>query len=86
MRNKYNEQFEKDAIKYSKKYKKKIIKEKLNQKYQINMSENSFNKYCYRHNIKCIDYKKNKIRNVKKHPIGYEYIKPDGMILIKLEI
>lgn len=84
MRNKYSQDFEKDAKNKSLKLTQKQLREFLEKKYNLVISKKSFQKYLYRHKIKCIDYNTSKVRNMDKKPIGYEYRKNDGMILVKV--
>ena len=48
------------------------------------MTKRCLETYLYRHRVKCIDYNKTKVRDASKCEIGYEYVKSDGMILVKI--
>lgn len=84
MRNRYNKDFEDYARKNALKLTKEQLRQKLEKKFDIIITKNDLQQYLYRHKIKCIDYNSNKVRNVSKKPIGYEYVKPDGMVLVKV--
>lgn len=85
VRNKYSKEFEDDVRNMSSKLTQKELIEYLNKKYNLNLTKTLFVKYLYKHKIRCIDYNYSKVRNMKKVPIGYEYTKPDGMILVKVQ-
>ena len=84
MRNKYSKDFEDHAKIRSLELTQKELREELEKKYNLTISKTSFQKYLYRHGIRCIDYNKSKVRNMDKLPIGTEYRKNDGMILVKV--
>ena len=59
--------------------------QEIEKDFDIKLSKSTFEKYLYRHKIKCKDYNPTKAKNGKKVPIGYEYTKPDGMVLVKIK-
>ena len=84
MRNKYSKEFEKETKDKSSVLTQKQLRKYLEDKYNLTISKNAFSKYLYKHGIRCIDYNENKARKMDKKPIGYEYRKNDGMILVKV--
>lgn len=84
MRNKYSKDFENYAKEKSLTMTKEQLRKSLEKKYKLTISKPSLEKYLYRHNIHCIDYDKTKARDMNKKPIGYEYVKDDGMTLVKV--
>lgn len=85
MRNKYSEDFENYTKVNALKLTKEQLRKRLEKRYNLIITKSSFEKYLCRHNIHCIDYNKNKVRDMNKKPIGYEYVRNDGMILVKIE-
>ena len=85
MRNKYSIEFEKEMYK---KASSKNLLELLNianKKYKYNINKNQLTKYLSKRNIKYKDFNNKMVRNMgDKIPIGTEYTKPDGMILVKI--
>lgn len=70
---------------YAKDYTSKELTEIINDKFNETFNNQETRRYLARHNIK---YKanKNKQRNMgERIPVGTEYIKPDGMTLIKVK-
>lgn len=84
MRNKYTKDFEEYAKIKSKELTQQELRKELEKKFNLVIKKTSFQKYLYRHNIQCIDYNKTKVRDMNKKPIGYEYVKDDGMTLVKI--
>ena len=84
MRNKYNKEIEEYARSRSLVLTQSELRKELEQKYNLTITKNAFGKYLFRHKIRCIDYNKNKVRKMNKKPIGYEYKRNDGMILVKI--
>ncbi|MBR6907728.1 hypothetical protein IKN40_04480 [bacterium] len=84
MKNKYSKSFENYARINSSKLTKEQLRKKLEKKYDIVIMKHAFETYLYRHGIKCTDYHQSKVRNMSKKPIGYEYVRDDGMVLIKV--
>jgi len=84
MRNKYSKEFEEEAKDKSSVLTQRQLRKYLEDKYNLIISKNAFSKYLYKHGIKCIDYNTSKVRKMDKKPIGYEYRKNDGMILVKV--
>ena len=58
----------------------KISKEKFG----FEISLNGMGNLLYRNKLKHKNYNKNKATNGAKKPIGYEYKKPDGIVLVKV--
>lgn len=83
-RNKYTNEFEEYAKLKSQELTQEQLRNELEKKFNLIIKKTSFQKYLYRHNIKCIDYAKTKVRDMLKCEIGYEYIRSDGMILVKV--
>ena len=84
MRNKYSKEFEEYAKQKSKKLTKEQLRFELQKKFNLIITKSNLEKYLYKHKIKCKDYKNNMVRNINKKPIGYEYTKEDGMVLVKI--
>lgn len=85
VRNKYSKEFEDYVKSKSSKLTKCEMIQEIEKDFDIKLSKSTFEKYLYRHKIKCKDYNPTKARDMKKAPIGYEYTKPDGMILVKVQ-
>lgn len=83
-RNNYTKEFENYCIEHSKHLTKEELRQELENKFNLTVKKISLENYLYRHRIKCVDYNVNKARNVKKAPIGYEHIKSDGTIRVKI--
>lgn len=84
MRNKYNKNFENYVRDNALNLTKEELRKKIEKTFNITMTKRSLETYLYRHSIKCIDYDKTKVRDMPKCKIGYEYVKDDGMILVKI--
>lgn len=85
MRNRYSKEYEDFVRENASKYKKEELRLLLQEKFNIDLSIEALRKYLYRHRIRCVDYCLNNVRDVNKSPIGTEYVKSDGMILVKVE-
>lgn len=84
-RNKYSKEFEEEMIKKAKNKKIVELLEIANKKYNYNITKSQLRQYLSKRNIIYKDYKNNMVRNMcDKVPIGTEYIKSDGMTLIKI--
>lgn len=84
MRNKYSKQFENEMVA---KAPNKTLGELLkiaNKKYFYDINKDQLRKYLSKRKIRYKDYNANKICINGALPIGTEYIKPDGMILVKV--
>ena len=58
----------------------------VNKTFKENYNKENLRKYLWRNKIPYKHYNKNMIRNMgDKIPIGTEYIKPDGMVLLKVD-
>lgn len=85
MRNKYTEEFEIEM-------KQKAPTNELEQllliarnNFDYSITKKQLSQYLYKRNIKYKNYNENKKRDMgNKIPIGAEYVKPDGMTLIKI--
>lgn len=84
-RNKYTTKFEKEI---RDKANDKTLEELLNiakKKYKYDITKNQLRQYLYKKKIRYKDYNENKKQDMgNKIPIGTEYVKPDGMTLIKI--
>lgn len=83
MRNNYTKEFEDFVRKNISNYTKKDFRLLLQDKFNINISNESLRRYLNRHKIKSkyIDYKKHNVRNVYKCPIGTEKTTKDGVFI-----
>lgn len=85
MRNKYSKKFEEDMKKLAPT---KRLEELLHiaiKKYSYSITKDQLRQYLYKREIRYKDYNKNKVSDMgTKVPIGTEYIKPDGMTLVKV--
>lgn len=57
---------------------------KFAKKCGYDIDKNKLQKYLYKHNIRPTDYHEEKRNGSFKRPIGFEYTKPDGMVLVKV--
>ena len=83
MRNKYTKEFENKMIKLAPT---KTINElvKIANK-DYNITKKQLTLYLSKRQIRYKDYNKNKVRLMGENiPIGTEYVKPDGMVLVKV--
>ena len=85
MRNKYSDKFEKEMKRLAPR---KTLEELLKiaiKKYNYDITKNQLRQYFYKREIRYKDYSIKKVRSVgDKIPIGSEYRKSDGMILVKI--
>ena len=83
MRNNYTKEFEKFIKENVNKYTKEELKQLIQDKYDIQMSNEALRRYLNRHKIKdrYIDYQKNNIRDVYKCPIGTERTTNEGVFV-----
>lgn len=86
MRNKYSKEFEKEM---HKKASSKTIEQLLsiaNNKYGYNITKDMLMQYLSKREIRYKGYNPNKAQAMgSKIPIGAEYVKPDGMVLVKVK-
>jgi len=83
MRNKYTKEFENKMIKLAPTHTINQLLKIANKDYKITKTQ--LRRYLSRRNIRYKDYNANKVRNMgDKVPIGTEYTKPDGMVLVKI--
>lgn len=84
-RNKYSKEFEEEITKLATNCElEKLLSIAIN-KYKYSIAKNQLRQYLYKRGIKYKDYNSNKAHDMgKRIPIGTEYIKPDGMILVKV--
>lgn len=84
-RNKYSKKFQKEMEDL---HLKKTLNELLNiarNKYNYNISKSQLRQYLSKRKLRYKDYAKRKVREMSKYiPIGTEYLKNDGMTLIKI--
>ena len=85
MRNKYSDKFEKEMKRLAPR---KTLEELLKiaiKKYNYEITKEQLRQYCYKREIRYKDYSIKKVRSMGENiPIGSEYRKPDGMILVKI--
>lgn len=84
MRNTYSKEFNNYIIKNCDKYTFKKLKKKLEIKFNLKITDNSFRKKLNRLKVHCTDYNKNKAtgnKNIKS--IGTEKLRTDGFTIIK---
>ena len=85
MRNKYSKEFENKMVKLAHSM---TLNELLNvakSKYKYNITKDDLRNYLSRRKIRYKDYNINKAKDMgSKIPIGTEYVKDDGMVLVKI--
>ena len=85
MRNKYSHEFEKEMICLSSRYTIKELLDLAKNKYGYDTTPHQLRQYLRRRNIIYKGYNSNKAHDMgMKIPIGTEYKKQDGMILVKV--
>lgn len=86
MRNKYSKEFEQEMYKKApKKTLDKLLDIAIN-KYGYNITKDMLMQYLSKRQIRYKGYNPNKVRKMgNKIPIGTEYVKPDGMVLVKVK-
>ena len=86
MRRKINNELKQYLLGCRGKYTVDELLPKVNKKFKEHYDKNSLRKYMWRNKIPYKHYNKNMIRNMgNKIPIGTEYTKPDGMVLVKVD-
>lgn len=86
MRNKYSKEFEKDMYRLATNNILDDLLKVAKYKYQYNITKKQLQSYLSKRKIRCKDYNVNKVRNMgNKVPIGVEYTKSDGMVLVKVD-
>ena len=84
MRNKYDKTFENNMIVLAPFYTLDEL-HKYSIEYGYNITKKQLQLYLSKRKIRYKDYNANKVRDMgDDYPIGYEYIKPDGMVLVKV--
>lgn len=83
MRNRYTKEFEDFIRENVSKYTKEKLRQEIQNKYNIQMTEEAVRRYLNRHNIKDrpVDYRKYNSRNVYKCPVGTEKITTEGVFI-----
>lgn len=85
MRNKYSKKFEEEMKKLAPKKTAKQLLEIANNKYNYPITKEMLMNYLSKRQIRYKDYNPNKAKYMgNKIPIGTEYVKPDGMVLVKV--
>lgn len=84
MRNKYSKEFEDDMFKLAVNNDFNSLLKIAKTKYKYNITKKQLRLYLSKRKIRYKNYNSNMIRNMNKIPIGTEYTKPDGMILVKV--
>lgn len=84
-RNKYSKEFEEEITKLATSCElEKLLSIAIN-KYKYSITKSQLRQYLYKRGIKYKDYNSNKVHDMgKRIPIGTEYKKPDGMVLVKV--
>lgn len=86
MRNKYSSEFEKEMYEKAKENTLDNLLKIARSKYDYNINKNQLRQYLSKRQIKYKDYNETKASDMGKYiPIGTEYIKDDGMTLIKVK-
>ena len=85
MRNKYSKEFEEDMKKLAPTTEFNEFLNLAKNIYGYSISKEQLKQYLYKRQIRYKDYNKNKAQEMGiKIPIGTEYVKPDGMTLVKI--
>ncbi len=86
MRNKYSKKFEEEMYKKApNKTLEKLLDIAIN-KYKYKISKEMLREYLSKREIRYKGYNPNKAKTMgNKIPIGTEYVKPDGMVLVKVK-
>ena len=85
MRNKYSIEFESEIEEIATTKTLVELLEIAQNKYNYNITKNQLRQYLSKREIKYKDYDIKKVRDMGKYiPIGTEFVKPDGMTLIKI--
>lgn len=86
MRIKYSREFEEDMYKLAPNNNLKDLLIIAQDKYKYQIAENQLRQFLYKRGIKHKDYDISRVRDMgSKYPIGAEYVKPDGMTLVKVD-
>lgn len=85
MRNKYSKEFEAKMIKLAPKKTLDELLQIAKSKFNYNITKKQLQSYLSKRQIRYKNYNKNKVRTMgMNYPIGSEYVKDDGMTLIKV--
>lgn len=85
MRNKYSKEFEEEMRKLAPTNELTRLWWVARQKYAYFITKEQLRQYLSKRQIRYKDYNSNKAREMgKDYQIGYEYTKPDGMVLVKV--
>ena len=85
IRNKYPKEMEDYVRKYAKTLTKEQLRKRLEKKYNLPISTHKLTHYLYKRNVRCIDFNVNYTKWERdRHPVGYEYKKEDGMVIVKI--
>lgn len=85
MRNKYSIEFEEDMYRLATNNSLDDLLKVAKSKYRYDITKKQLQSYLSKRKIRYKGYDINKVRDMgSDYPIGYEYIKPDGMILVKV--
>lgn len=88
MRNKYSEKFEKDMIRLATDNSLDSLLKVAKSKYKYNITKKQLRLYLSKRKIRYKDFdyaRSERTRNLGDYyPIGYEYTKDDGMVLVKI--
>lgn len=86
MRNKYSKEFEQEMIKLAPTNELTRLWWVARQKYAYFITKEQLRQYLSKRQIRYKDYNSNKAQEMgNKIPIGTEYVKPDGMVLVKVK-
>ena len=85
MRNKYSKEFEKEMLKKAPKKKIEQLLKIANDKYNYPITKEMLREYLSKRQIRYKGYNPKKVNVMgNRIPIGTEYVKPDGMVLVKV--
>lgn len=85
MRNKYSKKFEEDMYRLATNNSLDDLLKVAKSKYQYNITKKQLRLYLSKRKLRYKGYNANKVRNMgSDYPIGYEYTKDDGMVLVKI--
>lgn len=85
MRNKYNKEFEEDMYRLATNNSLDDLLKVTKYKYRYDITKKQLQSYLSKRKIRYKGYNINKVRDMgNNYPIGYEYTKDDGMVLVKV--
>lgn len=84
MRNKYSKEFETEMVMLAPTATLNELLGVTKTKYKYNITKKQLQLYLSKRKIRYKDYNVSKVRDMSKLPIGSEYVKDDGMVLVKV--